>query len=110
VHDDQTRGPQVQCKANPTLLAITWKITKQTLQKMKTFNNKYLICIKPPGKISKNCGREQNKCQSICTLGEGSRVFYLFMAERAIFELSRGCHHYRWHGCKFRPMLGTYGF
>jgi hypothetical protein len=28
-------------------------------------------------------------------------------ATRAIFQLSGGCHHYRWQGCKFRLMLST---
>jgi hypothetical protein len=31
----------------------------------------------------------------------------LFVATRAIFQLSGGCHHCRWQGCKFRPMLGA---
>jgi hypothetical protein len=34
----------------------------------------------------------------------------LFIATWAIFQLSGGCHHYWWQGCKFRPMLSTYGF
>jgi hypothetical protein len=34
---------------------------------------------------------------------------YLFVATWAIFQLSGGCHHYWWQGCKFRPMLGTQG-
>jgi hypothetical protein len=34
----------------------------------------------------------------------------LFIATQALFQLSDGCHHYRWQGCKFRPMLSTYGF
>jgi hypothetical protein len=29
----------------------------------------------------------------------------LFWVARAIFQLSGDCHHYRWQGCKFRPML-----
>jgi hypothetical protein len=33
----------------------------------------------------------------------------LFIATRAIFQLSGGCHHCRWQGCKFRPMLRTQG-
>jgi hypothetical protein len=33
----------------------------------------------------------------------------LFIATRAIFQLSGGCHHCRWQGCKFRPMLSTQG-
>jgi hypothetical protein len=33
----------------------------------------------------------------------------LFIAAWAIFQLSGGCHHYRWQGCKFRPMLGAQG-
>jgi hypothetical protein len=33
----------------------------------------------------------------------------LFIAARTIFQLSGGCHHYRWQGCKFRPMLGAQG-
>jgi hypothetical protein len=33
----------------------------------------------------------------------------LFIATRAIFQLSGGCHHCRWQGCKFRPMLGAQG-
>jgi hypothetical protein len=33
----------------------------------------------------------------------------LFIAARAIFQLSGGCHHYRWQGCKFWPMLGAQG-
>ena len=36
-------------------------------------------------------------------------LFVLFIAAWAIFQLSGGCHHYRWQGCKFRPMLGTQG-
>jgi hypothetical protein len=32
---------------------------------------------------------------------------YLFIAPRAIFQLSGGCHHYWWQGCKFRPKLST---
>jgi hypothetical protein len=35
--------------------------------------------------------------------------FCLFIAARLIFQLSGGCHHYRWQGCKFWPMLGTQG-
>jgi hypothetical protein len=38
-----------------------------------------------------------------------SRFVYLFIATQAIFQLSGGCHHYRWQGCIFRPMLGTQG-
>jgi hypothetical protein len=34
----------------------------------------------------------------------------LFIAVWAIFQLSGGCHHYRWQDCKFRPMLSTHGF
>jgi hypothetical protein len=34
----------------------------------------------------------------------------LFWVARAIFQLSGDCHHYRWQGCKFRPMLSAYGF
>jgi hypothetical protein len=26
------------------------------------------------------------------------------------FSLSGDCHHYQWRGCKFRPLLSTYGF
>jgi hypothetical protein len=33
----------------------------------------------------------------------------LFIATRTIFQLSGSCHHYRWQGCKFRPMLGAHG-
>jgi hypothetical protein len=33
----------------------------------------------------------------------------LFIAARAIFQLSGVCHHYRWQGCKFWPMLGAQG-
>ena len=33
----------------------------------------------------------------------------LFIAAWAIFQLSGGCHHYRWQGCKFRPMFGAQG-
>ena len=33
----------------------------------------------------------------------------LFIAAWAIFQLSGGCHHYRWQGCKLRPMLGAQG-
>jgi hypothetical protein len=29
---------------------------------------------------------------------------WLFIPVRAIFHLSTSCHHYRWEGCKFRPM------
>jgi hypothetical protein len=37
-------------------------------------------------------------------------LFVLFIAVWAIFQLSSSCHHYRWQGCKFRPMLSTHGF
>jgi hypothetical protein len=33
----------------------------------------------------------------------------LFIATRAIFQLYGGCHHCRWQGCKFRPMLSAQG-
>jgi hypothetical protein len=33
--------------------------------------------------------------------------FCLFWVARAIFHLSGDCNHYRWQGCKFRPMLST---
>jgi hypothetical protein len=36
--------------------------------------------------------------------------FVLFIVAWAIFQISGDCHHYRWRGCKFRPMLSTYGF
>jgi hypothetical protein len=36
--------------------------------------------------------------------------FFLFIVAWAIFQLSGDCHHYRWRGCKFRPMLSTYDF
>ena len=36
-------------------------------------------------------------------------LFVLFIAAWAIFQLSGSCHHYRWRGCKFRPMLGAQG-
>jgi hypothetical protein len=35
-------------------------------------------------------------------------LFVLFIAAWAIFQLSGG-HHYRWLGCKFRPILGAQG-
>jgi hypothetical protein len=35
---------------------------------------------------------------------------YLFIAVWEIFQLSGGCHHYLWQGCKFRPRLSTHGF
>ena len=31
----------------------------------------------------------------------------LFWVARAIFQQSGDCHHCRWQGCKFRPMLST---
>jgi hypothetical protein len=31
----------------------------------------------------------------------------MFIATRAIFQLSGGCHHYH-DGCKYRPMLNTF--
>jgi hypothetical protein len=34
----------------------------------------------------------------------------LFTAAREIFQLSGGCHHSRWQGCKFRPILSIYSF
>jgi hypothetical protein len=34
----------------------------------------------------------------------------LFWFARAIFQQSGDCHHCRRQGCKFRPMLSTYGF
>jgi hypothetical protein len=36
-------------------------------------------------------------------------LFDLFIAAWTIFQPSGGCHHYRWLGCKFRPMLGAQG-
>jgi hypothetical protein len=39
----------------------------------------------------------------------GIFFFVLFIAAWAIFQLSGGCHHCRWLGCKFRPMLGAQG-
>jgi hypothetical protein len=36
-------------------------------------------------------------------------VCFLFIAAWSIFQLSGGGHHYRWLGCKFRPMLGAQG-
>jgi hypothetical protein len=33
----------------------------------------------------------------------------LFIATRAIYQLSDGCHHCRWQSCKFRPILGAQG-
>jgi hypothetical protein len=36
-------------------------------------------------------------------------LFVLLIAAWAIFQLSGGCHHYRWLRCKFRPMLGAQG-
>jgi hypothetical protein len=41
-------------------------------------------------------------CAAVC-------LFCLFIATRAIFQLSGGCHHCRWQGCKFRPLLGAQG-
>jgi hypothetical protein len=35
---------------------------------------------------------------------------WLFIAARAIFQLSDRCHHNRWQGCKIWHMLSTYGF
>jgi hypothetical protein len=36
-------------------------------------------------------------------------LFVSFLAAWAIFQLSGGCHHYRWLGCKFGPMLSAQG-
>jgi hypothetical protein len=37
--------------------------------------------------------------------------FCLFVYSRlSNFQLSGGCHHYRWQGCKFRPMLALMAF
>jgi hypothetical protein len=54
--------------------------------------------------------------RKFCTILWRSSAFYkcfLFVCfkphEHAIFQLSGGCHHYRWQGCKFMPMLGTQG-
>jgi hypothetical protein len=33
----------------------------------------------------------------------------MFIAAWAIFQLSGGCHHYRWQDCKFRPILSAQG-
>jgi hypothetical protein len=33
----------------------------------------------------------------------------LFWVAWAIFQLSGDCHHCRWQGCKFKPMLSAYG-
>jgi hypothetical protein len=42
---------------------------------------------------------KMTKCLFVC----------LCIATRAIFQLSVGCHHCRWQGCKFRPIFGTQG-
>jgi hypothetical protein len=36
-------------------------------------------------------------------------VVCLFIATWAIFQLSGGCHHCRWQGCKSRPMFDVQG-
>jgi hypothetical protein len=50
-----------------------------------------------------NCYIYMYVCQDFCLFA------CLFIAAWAIFQLSGGCHHYRWQGCKFRPMLGVQG-
>ena len=56
----------------------------------------------------------QCKFQLFWLSGSWEEDFYLFvcllMAAWAIFQLSGGCHHYRWQGRKFRPMLSTHDF
>jgi hypothetical protein len=53
-------------------------------------------------------------CERLCGLTwvqpHCCRFVCLFGVVRAIFQLSGDCHHYRWQGCKFRPMLSAYGF
>jgi hypothetical protein len=41
--------------------------------------------------------------------GKGFYFICLFIAAWAILQLSGGCHHYLWHGCKSGPMLGAQG-
>jgi hypothetical protein len=43
------------------------------------------------------------------TCGPNDLFVWLFIATRAIFQLSGGYHHYRWQVCKFWPMLGAQG-
>jgi hypothetical protein len=47
---------------------------------------------------------------SKCRINVQAWLVWLFIAAWAIFQLSGDCHHYRWKGCKFRPMLSTSGF
>jgi hypothetical protein len=43
------------------------------------------------------------------TMQKRWKVVCLFIATRAIYQLSGDCHHWRWLGCKFRSMLGAQG-
>jgi hypothetical protein len=36
-------------------------------------------------------------------------LFVCLQPPEQFFQLSGGCHHYQWQGCKFRPMLGAQG-
>jgi hypothetical protein len=51
-------------------------------------------------------------CMQVCALlliPKDLLFVCLFIIAWAIFQLSGGCHHYRWQGCKFRHMLGAQG-
>jgi hypothetical protein len=55
------------------------------------------------------CWREWINFTSACNVKVQWLFVCLFISTRAIFQLSGGCHHCRWRGCKFRPLLGAQG-
>ena len=60
------------------------------MDKKKTHVDNYRPCCiqRPPNQPCKPCN-----------------CVYLVIAAWEFFQLSNGCHHYRLHCCKFRPML-----
>jgi hypothetical protein len=57
------------------------------------------------------CFMQQDvKCFKILADFSLTLFVWLFTAAGAIFQLSGGCHHYRWQGCKLRPCLAPMTF
>jgi hypothetical protein len=81
-----------------------WKTIHRT--KLDNYKNIQLL-MKAKRHLEMLCDVCRYKCfiwvvTSVC-------LFVLFIAAWAIYQLSGGCHHYRWQGCKFFSMLGAQG-
>jgi hypothetical protein len=82
-------------------------------QQTRTVNNAISVVIQRPQHPKLSMRTTLTPCYNIYTFSsccaERSTIVCLFIATRAIFQLSGGCHHCRWLGCKFRPLLGAQG-